>query len=297
MKISKIQGELYAILSGLMYGLVGYFGSKISVEIGIETMTFWRCLSSALVALIMLIFWSKNYKCSFRELLISFFAGFFFYGPSSIIYFYSSQHIGTGIAMTIFFIYPAFVILLNRLIYGTKASKNYYYAILIIFIGMILLSDITELNFDITGISLGVISAFCYAFYMIASSKVTHMDTIFATAIISLGCSASGLVTAFFDHKIVIPQTYDLWKNILLIASICTAFPVILLQHSMKYISATKASILSVTEPIFVMIFGIILLGEKIHNIQIIGIIIVLYGAIMSLLNKSETIKDEIKSP
>jgi drug/metabolite transporter (DMT)-like permease len=291
MKILKIQGELYAILSGLMYGLVGYFGSKISVEIGIGAMTFWRCLSSALVALIMLILWSRNYQFTFREFLISFFSGFLFYGPSSIIYFYSSQHIGTGIAMTIFFIYPAFVILLNRFIYGIKASKNYYYAILIIFIGMVLLSDITEHNLEITGISLGVISAFCYAFYMIASSKVTHMDTIFATVIISLGCAAAGLVEALLNEGITIPQTYDLWKNIFLIASICTAFPVILLQHSMKYISATKASILSITEPIFVVIFGVILLGEKIHNIQIIGIIIVLYGAIVSLLTKSETMK------
>ena len=64
---------------------------------------------------------------------------------------------------------------------------------------------------------------------------------------------------------------------------ICTALPILFFLESLKYISSEKASMLTVLEPIFVVIFGVILMHEPITFIQIIGIITILLGALLTL--------------
>ena len=66
-------------------------------------------------------------------------------------------------------------------------------------------------------------------------------------------------------------------------ALISTALPILLLLEAMKYISSTKASILSVLEPLFVVIFGVILLDEQISLAEGCGVVIVLAGAMLAL--------------
>jgi drug/metabolite transporter (DMT)-like permease len=65
----------------------------------------------------------------------------------------------------------------------------------------------------------------------------------------------------------------------------------LLLLKALKYIDAEKAATLSVLEPVFVLIFGIILLDEKITFIQTIGTIIVLLGALMVLFHTTAKTK------
>ena len=55
--------------------------------------------------------------------------------------------------------------------------------------------------------------------------------------------------------------------------------------YSLKYISSERASILSVLEPVFVVIFGVILLGETLHPWHAVGVVFVLLGAMITLFS------------
>ncbi|MFX7739630.1 DMT family transporter, partial [Acinetobacter baumannii] len=57
-----------------------------------------------------------------------------------------------------------------------------------------------------------------------------------------------------------------------------------LLLEALKYISSTKASILSASEPISIVCFGVLLLGETLTLSQLIGIVTILGGSILSLM-------------
>jgi drug/metabolite transporter (DMT)-like permease len=72
-------------------------------------------------------------------------------------------------------------------------------------------------------------------------------------------------------------------------AIICTALPILLLLKGLKYISSEKAAIVSVLEPVFVLLSGIILLGETVSVMQIFGTIIILSGAVITLFSKNST--------
>jgi drug/metabolite transporter (DMT)-like permease len=280
-------GVLYATGSGLCYSLIGYFGITI-VKSGfsVYNMLFWRFLISALCTLILLAPKYKMFlplrKDNFKILL----SGMVFYGISSIIFFMSSIYIGTGLAMIIFFIYPAIVMIINIIFYRASFSKIYGAAFLIIIAGLAFLVDTQNAAFNIIGIALGITSAILYAWYIVTSKKLV-VHPMLSTLMVSIGCSITCFIFSFLDSSSKIPMGVHNWLNLMGIGLICTALPILLLLQAMKYIDAEKAAILSVLEPVFVLIFGVTLLGEKVTTMQVIGTIIVLTGALMVLFHNA----------
>lgn len=280
------KGSLYAILSGFLYGLLGYFGVTImAADFSVTTMQFWRFAISSLVVCVLLLPQLKTIKEDPKEMLKAFFLGAFFYSGSAIIYFYAAKYIGTGLGMVIFFTYPAFVMILNYLLYKTKIPKSYYVALSMIVIGMVMLIDIYAVKLDIVGIGLGIITALFYAGYMVFSKK-NRITPMVSTFMVSLGCMVTSLIVSLFNHSFATPTTLNVWMNVCGMGIICTAVPILLLLQAMKYLSSEKASILSVLEPVFVMLFGVLLLGEKVSIMQTMGIVIILSGAVLTLFSQ-----------
>ena len=278
-------GALYAITSGLCYSLLGYFGVTImQAGSSVFNMLFWRFLISALFALIILIPKYKTILLSPKAILKVLISGMAFYGTSSIAFFMASVYIGTGLAMVIFFIYPAIVMIVNIVFYKAPFSKIYCVAFLIIIIGLTLLVDMQDFALDIIGVGLGIATAIFYAIYMVMSEKV-EVHPILSTLMVSIGCMITCFISSLVDSSFSVPSGLNNWFNIIGIGLICTAVPILLLLQALKYIDAEKASTLSVLEPVFVLILGIILLDEKVTSTQILGTIIVLSGALMVLFH------------
>ena len=279
------KGALYAITSGLCYSLLGYFGVTImQAGSSVFNMLFWRFLISALFVLILLIPKYKTILQSPKSILKVLISGMAFYGTSSIAFFMSSCYIGTGLAMIIFFIYPAIVMIVNIVFYKAPFSKIYCVAFLIIIIGLTLLVDMQDFALDIIGVGLGIATAIFYAIYMVMSEKV-EVHPILSTLMVSIGCMITCFISSLVDSSFSVPSGLNNWFNIIGIGLICTAVPILLLLQALKYIDAEKASTLSVLEPVFVLILGIILLDEKVTSTQILGTIIVLSGALMVLFH------------
>jgi drug/metabolite transporter (DMT)-like permease len=282
------------MLSGLFFGLIGYFGmSAMNANLSVYTMLFWRFTVSSLFILIMLLPQIKILTFKPIELLKVFFYGVTFYSTSSIFYFLASYHIGSGLAMVIFFTYPAIVMFIYMVFYRTKPSKIYIVALMVIIAGMLLLMNGNYGALNATGIEYSIFAALAYALYVIVS-KHSPIAPLPSTLILSLGCIITCWIASMIDNSFSLPVNFSMWSNIVGIGVICTALPIVFLLKGLKNLSATQASILSVFEPIFVVIFGIILLDEKINLYQTIGVITLLCGALISLLNEKFT---RIKEP
>lgn len=289
------RGSLYAIASGFLYGFVGYFGvSVIQASISVTNMLFWRFFISSLVIGMILIGQIKYAKSPPKDLLIAFGNGAFFYGLSTMLYFFACPYIGSGLAMVIFFTYPAIVMILNHFLYGQKIPTIYYYAISIIIIGMCLFIDTNEVKLDLVGITLSILSAFLYAAYMVSSKRISTLPPNTSTLMVCLGCMATSLVFSLMNHSFSVPTTLPVWLNLLGISIISTTLPILLLLYSLNYISSEKASILSVLEPVFVLIFGVTLLGEPMKLLYVLGVIIVLTGALLTLFSQKVNLNSEV---
>lgn len=280
----KQLGSWYAILSGLCYGLVGYFGiGIINAGLSVYDMTFWRfVIATIFIGLLLVSDYKKIFPINKRNLKLTLFTSLF-YSCASILYFFSSVYIGTGVAMVVFFIYPAMVILLNKIIFSINIRSLYYLATIIIMLGLVVLADIQDANFNIIGIALGVLSALSYAGYILFT-KSYEIPAMVSTFLVSIGCAAISFILAILDNSLVVPNSSSLWIDLIGIATICTAIPILLMQKGLQYISSSKASLLSVLEPVFVVIFGALLLNEPVTMNNIIGISLVLGGAIIAIL-------------
>jgi len=280
-------GSLYSISSGLCYGLVGYFGvTLMNAGLSVSNMLFWRFFVAAVFMMVILIPKYKTILEAPVESLKVIIYGIAFYSTTSVVYFIASKYIGSGLSMVIFFTYPAMVMLFNFIFYKAPISKTYYLAFAMIIVGMGCLGDFQECALDIIGIGFGLLSAVFYSGYIIAS-KESKASPMVSTFMVSIGSMITCFIFAFIESSFFIPTNLDDWANIIGIGVICTAVPILLLLQGLKYITSEKASILSVLEPVFVVIFGIILLDEKVNNIQIIGIVIILSGAVLTLFSKT----------
>ena len=278
-------GAFYAALSGLLFGLLGYFGlSVINAHLSTYNMLFWRFLVSSLFIFVLLLPRIKSVILAPTELIKIIFYGLAFYGSGSILYFHAAQSIGSGLAMVIFFTYPTMVMLVNFLVYKQNISKIYYLALIIILVGMLFLVHGSEFIFDLKGLGLGVLSAFLYALYII-TSKNSSVPPLISTFWISIGSALVCLLCSLLSKSFLVPMDFKIWFDIGGIGIICTALPILLLLKGLKQISSLQASILSVLEPVFVVIFGIILLDEKVSLTQALGIVILLSGALLTLLS------------
>lgn len=283
-------GAFYAILSGLCYGPLGYFGVRMMEGgLSVYAMTFWRFVVSAVfMALILgprLRLLGQDPRAAIRTFLYS----GLFYSASTIVYFLASRYIDTGPAMVVFFTYPAVVIVINRFFYGTAISRVTLVAFPLIVVGMVLLVDIQEFKMDFLGLALGLLSALFYGLYIIASKHI-RMDPLVSTFLVSLGCATGSGAAAWWDHSLALPSGGTVWAYALGFGVLVTAVPILLLLQALRRINSDKASIYSVTEPVFVVLFGVFLLQEHLTLHHVLGIIIILAGALITLFGNQ--IKD-----
>ena len=285
------KGTLYAISSGVCYGLIGYFGvSLMNSGLSVFNMLFWRYFVATLFMLIILLPKYKMIFQEYKESLKVLFYGMALYSISTVFYFIASKYLGTGLSMVILFVFPAMVILLNIIFYKTKINKIYLFSFSILMIGMICLADIQGVTVDILGIGFGLLAALFYAFYIFFSKRII-ISPAFSTLMVSAGSMITCYIASYLDSSFYMPNSFNTWLNIFGIALLCTVFPILLLLHGLKHIRSEKASMLSVLEPVFVVAFGIVLLDEKISNLQLVGTMIILSGALVIAVSSDNKIQ------
>jgi len=278
------KGVAYALSSGLCFGLLGYFGvTLMDAQLSVYTMLFWRFVVGSIAVALFLIPHGSLLLRKKMESAKIFVYGATFYSFTAILYFIACKYISTGLAMVTFFTYPVVVILLNRIFYNARVPRSYFGAVGLIIFGLFLLGGNQGVVVDATGLLLGIASAIVYAFYVIGSKR-SSLSPLVSTLMVSLGCLLTCFCAAKYDASFVVPYGLTVWLNILALGTFCTALPILLLLKALRYISPEKASLLSVFEPVFVLIFGALLLDERVTGLQLVGVAIVLCGALLALL-------------
>jgi drug/metabolite transporter (DMT)-like permease len=283
------KGALFCIFSGLFYCPIGYFGMSIMHEnISISNMLFWRYFISTIFTFLILLPNITVLNISYKELWKPLLIGMVCYGNFSYLYFLSSKYIGSGLAMVIFFIYPAIVMIFNKVFHNHSIGIIYYFSISIIILGLAFLIDLDCAKFDLYGISLSLITAVGYAIYIVLSKKqMPHIAPLVSTLMVSMGSSIVCLLITLSDGSFIVPVQSAFWRNILGLSIISTALPTLFLLEGLKYIKSERASILSVLEPVGVFLLGVTVLKEHVTIMQTIGVIIILVGAMLVQLDRT----------
>lgn len=282
----EIRGGLLVALSGLLYGFMAYFGTQlIHIKLTVATMLFWR-FSLAMVWVLVSAVWQKkkifqnlpSYTTLLQVLILCGIS----YSGGSIFFFLASKYTGTGVAMVIFFCFPVFVTLYSWATTSWRMNIHAAGSLLAIMIGLMLLKGHGSHSISLAGIIFAIIAGISYAAYVIYSkNNIKNMDSGLLTFLVCLGNSIIFLIVSCVTKSFYVPDTFHAWTYIIALGIVATALPIQLLLDGIKHISSIKASILSVFEPVVTLLVGVTLLNESMTGIQALGIMIVLFGAIL----------------
>lgn len=287
--MNKLNGFLYGIISSASFGVIPLFAIP-AMQHGMDFMNVisYRFLFATISLAVLL----KIRKVSFgiqksdlpTLLLLS-----FFYIISSVFLLWGYKFMPSGVATTIHFMYPVVTTVIMMLFFREKNSVARSLAILMAIAGVYSLSySDSKGETDLLGVVIVLISAVGYALYLVAVGqrknqslkglKLTFYVFLFSTIILLAGMLSTGNMHPIPD--------YTTAGNLLLLAIIPTIVSNLTLIEAIKYIGATRTSVLGAMEPVTAVVVGIAVFGETFTVSIAIGIMLIVSAVTIIILKK-----------
>ncbi|WP_317326833.1 DMT family transporter [Turicibacter sanguinis] len=275
------QGVLLTILSAFLFGFTPilakwtYSGGSNAISL-----TFYRALFSLPVLYGILKYRKVSLKMTKSQWIHLLIVGILGQTVTTITLYATYDYLSVGMATTLHFVYPAFVVLAAVLYFKEKWTRAKVISIILAMIGMLCFIDLSG-HISLYGVFLALVSGMTYAFFIlyIDKSGLKELDSFKLTFYINLVVSAAVFVYGMGTHSLMINLTPIAWGLTLIISLLVSVFAVALLQIGIKLIGSTKASILCLFEPITSVVFGLILLHEDLTILKLTGCILILLSA------------------
>ena len=267
----EVKGIVLAVLSAVLYGSLPIIGLEITATgLSIEAMLFWRFMLSFI--LLACLFPSSVFvvnKTMFWQFLLAILG----YVVSSFFYFKSTEYIDTGLAMTVFFIYPMILALINYVLLKETLPRSQKLGMLFAFIALLFLTDFKfHYQGDVfIGFMLGIFGGTGYAVYVFLT-RATGLKAITLTAWVCFGAGTLFAVQSVISQGAFIPPL-SVALHLAALPIVCTVLPIIFFIKAVNLIGTIKTSLISILEPATTLALGTIFLAEQITWLQSIGLI------------------------
>ncbi|WP_138206131.1 DMT family transporter [Haloimpatiens lingqiaonensis] len=295
----KLKGIILTMLSSITFGFAFTLGPMTYGAGGSNpvTLTFLRNFLSLPFLLAIVLLLKVDLKITKKQLINLIILGFIGNAITTLMLNIAFAHIDVGIVTPIHFTYPIFVTLGCVLFFHEKLSKQKIVALIIAMSGIacFFVSALTSASFGsgtLLGLILAVASGVFYAFYIIfmdksgLKSESPFKITFYVAIASSIGMFFYGKATG---QLVLSTLTTKSWIISAIFAFLCTVVALSLLQVGIKYIGASEAAVISTFEPITSVIFGVLLLGEKITTIKIFACILIFAGVLILSFAKDKS--------
>jgi drug/metabolite transporter (DMT)-like permease/predicted RNA-binding protein with PIN domain len=191
-----------------------------------------------------------------------------------------------GLAVTLFFIFPTVTVLLAWLLFGDRPSKERWFVIGLIYVGIMLTYNIFGVTKpDTWGVIAAMSSGIAFAGYIITSQACfKQLNPVSFTsinfAIILLLCFGTlpfTLASISLNGSLIF---------MCFLIALTTLSGYLLTSFGTKMMGAAQASIVSASGPVFTTFLAFTILGNKLDAIQLFGVLMVTGGVgLLSLQN------------
>ena len=288
--MERAKGILYAALSSSTFGLAPLF-TLLLLGLGyssFEVLSYrWGVASLFLGALALLA--GRSFRLSWPELRTVFFLSLF-RAATSLSLVIAYQHIASGVASTIHFMYPLAVALAMMCFFREKGSVWVFAAIGMSIVGAVLLS-LGNVDFTRGNTTLGMVSAavsvVSYGGYIVGvrKSRAVGIDsTVLTCCVMAFGALffiAEGLLTGGVRLE-TDPHT---WLYILGVAIPATAVSNMALVQAIKSIGPTLTSVFGALEPLTAVVIGVAVFGEPFTVQGAAGILLIVAAVTIVILH------------
>jgi drug/metabolite transporter (DMT)-like permease len=214
------------------------------------------------------------------------------------LYFTAITHLDIGIALVIQYIAPVLIAVWARFFVHEPVRRRLWVALALALTGLSLVVEIWSGGaLDGIGVAASLAAAFAYALYILMAEHSLHLGRdvysllawgfVFAAAFWTfaqpwwsfpghiLGSDASLLGRVAELHA-------PAWLLLAYIIVLGTIAPFILMITALRYIPATRATVVAMIEPVLAAVVAYAWLGEEIGSLQIFGGLLVLAGIVLA---------------
>jgi drug/metabolite transporter (DMT)-like permease len=228
-------------------------------------------------------------------LMMALFEPFFYFLGESFGLTYVSATVCSVLISTI----PVFATIGAWLIFKERLKAINYAGIILSFIGVLvfILNSDGSLSFNIKGLGLLLLAVLTAVGYNLTLSRlVGSYSPVFIVNVQNI-IGAVLFLPLFlildFHRFINTPLTFNMFKPIIELAVFASCGAFILFAYSVRKMGITKANVFSNCIPVFTALFSFMILGEKLTIQNIIGMIIVIAGLLLSQLDGRKKSIDE----
>lgn len=287
---STFKSHLFCFVTILIWSTLEVSGKLLSGDVTPYAITAWRFLIGGMLLLPFALKHSEEYeKPGLKGILHLGFLGFFNVCLSMLILQLSVYYGKASVSAIILSINPLFVAIFAGLIIKEKLSKADVLAlivgllgILVLVLGEVEMDDSRYLNLPL-GVVLAITAALTFGLYtVLTKSAVQKYGNIRANAISFILGSASLFAYNIIASKdSLISLSISNFAVAAYMGLFITGIAYLLYFEGMKNIGASRASMYFFLKPMFATLLAWLLLGERLHGIQIVAVMLIVLAMLI----------------
>ena len=285
MNFSTVKGSFLVILSAFIFGL-----SPVLIKFAYRTDITPFMLSVCCYFLATIIFTGYfvivryPFKISGPMLLKVFLLGIFLRGGLNMCFFIGYQYIAASLGELIFYLYPAFTLIIAHFYLNERITLTKGLAVMISFGGCFFILQEPSLNAGFLGVILLLLAAVFNAMYMsIGSALLKTISPLLLSYYSGIGCCFTFVVAGLFTHTLNGGVSGGNIGFIIAIA-IGIVLAMVLFLSGITFIGAGRSALLCTFEPVATILFSVILLSERLTMAQIFGGLLVIMASMIAVM-------------
>lgn len=276
-------GLLLVLYSALGFGLIPIF-ALLAYRGGINVVTL-LAIRFALSGLVLFAFLLARGRGVLRQALSalpSLLGLGLCYTLQSGFYFSAVRHISASLASILLYSYPAFVCLLAFLVEREKLTARTLLALAVSLAGVVLVLGSSLGAASPAGVLLALGAALVYSLYITLANRVLRsVEPVVAMAVVTLVTSVIYLGLGLAAGSLSLAFAPAAWLPIALLIGVSTLLAIFAFFRGLAILGSNRASIVSMTEPLFTIGISILVFGDRLGWQQIAGAILVLGGTVL----------------
>jgi DME family drug/metabolite transporter len=298
----ETKGYLLVILGATFLGTIGIFGRLIYLhEPDPLTVVTFR----AIIAFLLLFFATIVVNPDSLRIRKRDFIYFAVYGLLSVtlcflLFFYAIKYTTVATATILLYTYPAFVVLLSRFFLGEEFSKAKILALLLTFLGCILVIRVyhpAEFSLNLKGVVYGLLAGLGAGLYSIFGKKGVQRYSSFTVVTYALGFGSFFLLLMRGTRNLFsVNYPALIWLWIFALAVFSTLLGYSFYTRGLRYLEAGRAGIVATWEVVVASVLAFIIFGETLNAFQILGAALIFAGIAIIRIHPSEKIPEIISS-
>ena len=286
MKPNRGAGIFYVFLSAVVFGFtpilanLSYAGGNNGLN-----MAFLRAVLPLPLLLGLQRVTAPGHRATARQWRTGALLGCLQFGCTIMLY-SAYSYIPVGIATTLHFLYPLFVMLYHMIRFREKPGKWKLAGLLLGMAGAVLLVELGEGGLSPFGMALALLSGVVFAAYIIVLQKEADQPLplyklMTATSLSgALLCLALGLGMG----KLTLALTPQAWIYAIATALLVSIGGSAVFQAGVRIVGDTDAAVYSLFEPLTSLLFGLLLLGETFTVRKAVSCALILLGLFLTAM-------------